>query len=129
MEDDDKVFVVVEDDHDAYFGEPPLSWRIRNCSNLLKCLSRCTAAAHNEMDPTIFVGITYSFIFGVMFGDGGTGASAPHCGALIYHFKKAPLAGIIASAGVFSTIFGFLFGSIFDLRTYCLPCGYGPSTI
>ena len=35
---------------------------------------------------------------------------------LIYHFKKAPLAGIIASAGVFSTIFGFLFGSIFGFE-------------
>ena len=23
IKDDDKVFVVVEDDHDAYFGEPP----------------------------------------------------------------------------------------------------------
>ena len=29
--------------------------------------------AHNEMDPTVFVGITYSFIFGVMFGDVGQG--------------------------------------------------------
>ena len=37
-------------------------------------------------------------------------------GPLIYHFKKAPLAGIIASAGVFSTIFGFLFGSIFGFE-------------
>ena len=43
VEDDDKVFVVVEDDHDAYFGEPPPSWRIRSCSNHLKCLSGCTA--------------------------------------------------------------------------------------
>ena len=29
--------------------------------------------AHNEMDPTIFVALTYSFIFGAMFGDVGQG--------------------------------------------------------
>ena len=43
VEDDDKVFVVVEDDHNAYFGEPPPNWRTRSCSSLLKCSSRCTA--------------------------------------------------------------------------------------
>ena len=37
-------------------------------------------------------------------------------GALSSHFKKAPLAGIIATAGIFSTIFGFLFGSIFGFE-------------
>ena len=35
---------------------------------------------------------------------------------MVYKFKKAPLAGIIATAGVFSTIFGFLFGSIFGFE-------------
>ena len=29
--------------------------------------------AYNEMDPTWFVAITYSFIFGAMFGDVGQG--------------------------------------------------------
>ena len=72
--------------------------------------------AHNEMDPTMFVALTYSFIFGVMFGDVGQGLLLLIGGGLIYHFKKAPLAGIIATAGVFSTVFGFLFGSIFGFE-------------
>ena len=71
---------------------------------------------HNEMDPTMFVGLTYSFIFGVMFGDVGQGLLLMIGGGLVYKFKKAPLAGIIATAGVFSTIFGFLFGSIFGFE-------------
>ena len=29
--------------------------------------------AYNEIDPTIFVAITYSLIFGAMFGDAGQG--------------------------------------------------------
>ncbi len=50
------------------------SWKIRNYSNHLKCSFRCMDfPAHNEMDPTMFVGLTYSFIFGVMFGDVGQG--------------------------------------------------------
>ena len=72
--------------------------------------------AHNEMDPTVFVGLTYSFIFGVMFGDVGQGLLLLIGGALIYHFKKIPLAGIISTAGFFSTIFGFMFGSIFGFE-------------
>lgn len=117
VEEDDKVFVVVEDDHDAYFGEPPTKLENPKLFKPFEMFVQMYGLpAHNEMDPTIFVGITYSFIFGVMFGDVGQGLLLLIGGALIYHFKKAPLAGIIASAGVFSTIFGFLFGSIFGFE-------------
>ena len=117
VEDDDKVFVVVEDDHDAYFGEPPTKLENPKLFKPFEMFVRMYGLpAHNEMDPTVFVGITYSFIFGVMFGDVGQGLLLLIGGLLIYHFKKAPLAGIIASAGVFSTIFGFMFGSIFGFE-------------
>ncbi len=127
VKDDDKVFVVVEDDHDAYFGEPPT--KLEN-PKLLKPFEMFVQMyglpAHNEMDPTLFVGLTYSFIFGVMFGDVGQGLLLLIGGALIYHFKKAPLAGIIASAGVFSTIFGFMFGSIFGFEDIIEPLWIRP---
>ena len=127
IKDDDKVFVVVEDDHDAYFGEPPT--KLEN-PKLFKpfemYIQMYGLPAHNEMDPTIFVAITYSFIFGVMFGDIGQGLLLLIGGALIYHFKKAPLAGIIATAGVFSTIFGFMFGSIFGFEDIIEPLWIRP---
>ena len=117
VEEDDKVFVVVEDDHDAYFGEPPTKLENPKLFKPFEMFVQMYGLpAHNEMDPTVFIGITYSFIFGVMFGDVGQGLLLLIGGALIYHFKKAPLAGIIASAGIFSTIFGFLFGSIFGFE-------------
>ena len=127
IKDDDKVFVVVEDDHDAYFGEPPT--KLEN-PKLFKpfemYIQMYGLPAHNEMDPTIFVAITYSFIFGVMFGDVGQGLLLLIGGALIYHFKKAPLAGIIATAGVFSTIFGFMFGSVFGFEDIIEPLWIRP---
>lgn len=117
VKDDDKVFVVVEDDRDAYFGEPPIKLDNPKIFRPFEMFVQMYGLpAHDEMDPTVFVGLTYSFIFGVMFGDVGQGLLLLIGGGLIYRFKKAPLAGIIATAGIFSTIFGFMFGSIFGFE-------------
>lgn len=69
--------------------------------------------AYNEIDPTLFVAITYSLIFGIMFGDVGQGLCLVLGGALFYKFKKMNLGAIVSLAGIFSTIFGFMYGSIF----------------
>ena len=117
IKDDDKVFVVVEDDHDAYFGEPPT--KLEN-PKLFKpfemYIQMYGLPAHNEMDPTIFVAITYSFIFGVMFGDVGQGLLLAIGGFILYKVKNMDLAAIIGCAGVFSTIFGFMYGSFFGFE-------------
>lgn len=127
VEDDEKVFLVVEDDHDAYFGEPPTKL---NNPKLFKpfemYISMYGLPAHNEIDPTIFVGLTYSFIFGAMFGDVGQGLLLLIGGWLLYHFKHIALAGIIATAGFFSTIFGFMFGSIFGFEDVIEPLWIRP---
>mgnify|MGYP002607573955 FL=1 len=72
--------------------------------------------AYGEMDPTWFIAITYSFIFGAMFGDAGQGLVLLIGGYLLYRFKHIDLAGIISCAGVFSTFFGLMFGSIFGFE-------------
>lgn len=125
--DDDKIFIVVEDDHDSYFGEPPTKLENPKIFKPFEMFVRMYGLpAHGEIDPTVFVGITYSFIFGVMFGDVGQGLLLVVVGALIYHFKKAPLAGIIATVGIFSTIFGFMFGSIFGFEDIIEPLWLRP---
>ena len=43
--------------------------------------------AHDEMDPTIFVALTYTFIFGAMFGDAGQGLCLFVLGGLIFFFR------------------------------------------
>ena len=72
--------------------------------------------AYNEIDPTSFVAITYSLIFGIMFGDVGQGLCLVVGGALLYKLKKMNLAAIISLAGIFSTAFGFMYGSIFGFE-------------
>ena len=71
---------------------------------------------YHEFDPTIFVALTYTFIFGWMFGDVGQGLCLLIGGFLLYHFKKINLAAIIGYAGIFSTFFGFMFGSFFGFE-------------
>ena len=115
--DDDRITIIVEEGREKFFGDPPTKLQNPKFFKPFEMFIRMYGLpSHDEMDPTIFVAITYSFIFGVMFGDVGQGLLLLIGGALIYHFKKAPLAGIIATAGVFSTIFGFMFGSIFGFE-------------
>ena len=63
-----------------------------------------------------FVAITYSLIFGAMFGDVGQGLILFLGGLFLYKKKHMDLAGIISCAGVFSTFFGFMYGSIFGFE-------------
>ena len=124
---DDKVFVVVEEDRETYFGEPPTKLENPKIFKPFEMYVQMYGLpAHDEMDPTVFVGLTYSFIFGAMFGDVGQGLLLLIGGGLLYHFKKIPLAGIISSAGIFSTIFGFLFGSIFGFEDIIQPLWLRP---
>lgn len=44
---------------------------------------------YQEFDPTIFVAVTYSIIFGAMFGDVGQGLCLFIGGMLLYKFKSS----------------------------------------
>ena len=54
---------------------------------------------YGEFDPTIFVAITYSLLFGAMFGDLGQGLCIFAIGLIVYLIKKIPLAAILSAAG------------------------------
>lgn len=117
VKNDSELFVVVEDDHSDYFGEPPTKLKNPKLFKPFEMFIRMYGLpAHNEIDPTMWVAITYTFIFGVMFGDVGQGLCLAIGGGLLYKFKKWNLAGIISIAGIFSTIFGFMFGSVFGFE-------------
>ena len=72
--------------------------------------------AYHEMDPTIFIALTYTFMFGAMFGDVGQGACLVLGGIVLYVLKKLKLAVIIALAGGWSVFFGFMYGSLFGFE-------------
>jgi V/A-type H+-transporting ATPase subunit I len=73
--------------------------------------------SYRMIDPTIFVGITFLLMFGMMFGDVGHGLVLLAGGLLTaLKSKKWHEAGKLgAYCGVVSMIFGFLFGSFFGL--------------
>ena len=71
---------------------------------------------YGEFDPTIFVAITYSLLFGAMFGDLGQGLCIFAIGLIVYLIKKIPLAAILSAAGFTSAIFGLLYGSVFGFE-------------
>ena len=72
--------------------------------------------AHNEIDPTPFVAITYTGLFGLMFGDVGHGLVFVFLGWLLQRRFTSPLGSIISIAGLSATIFGLLYGSIFGFE-------------
>ena len=116
-EKDDRVFVVVEEDREKFFGEPPTKLKNPKFFKPFEMfISMYGLPASDEMDPTIFVALTYTFIFGAMFGDVGQGLCLFVFGGLLYLIKKINLAGIISIAGLFSTFFGFMFGSLFGFE-------------
>ena len=116
-EKDDRVFVVVEEDREKFFGEPPTKLKNPKFFKPFEMFIRMYGLpASDEMDPTIFVALTYTFIFGAMFGDVGQGLCLFVIGGLLYLIKKINLAGIISIAGLFSTFFGFMFGSLFGFE-------------
>ncbi len=117
VENDDKIFCIIESDERDVQKMPPT--KLKN-AKLFKPFEMYTKMyglpAYGEMDPTWFLAITYSFIFGAMFGDVGQGLLLFLGGIILYKVKHLDLAGIIACAGVFSTFFGFMYGSLFGFE-------------
>lgn len=117
LKEDEDTFCFVEDDHNNVLSKPPTKL---NNPGLFKpfemFIQMYGLPAYDEIDPTILMGLTYSFLFGFMFGDVGQGLCLLIGGFLLYRAKKMNLAAIISCCGFFSTIFGFLFGSVFGFE-------------
>ena len=115
--DDDRITIIVEEGREKFFGDPPTKLQNPKFFKPFEMFIRMYGLpSHDEMDPTIFVALTYTFIFGAMFGDVGQGLCLFIGGGLLYKIKKWNLAGIISIAGIFSTFFGFMFGSFFGFE-------------
>ena len=117
IEDDPKLFCVIEDDKNKISCKPPTKLKNPKIFKPFEMYVKMYGLPdYHEMDPTIFVAITYSFIFGVMFGDVGQGLLLALGGFFLYKKKHLDLAAIIGTAGIFSTFFGFMFGSVFGFE-------------
>ncbi|MEE1076490.1 MAG: V-type ATPase 116kDa subunit family protein, partial [Acutalibacteraceae bacterium] len=72
--------------------------------------------AYNEIDPTTFVAITYTILFGIMFGDFGHGIVLTIAGAIMYKLKDMKVGKVLIPCGISSSLFGILFGSLFGFE-------------
>ena len=63
---------------------------------------------YNEIDPSLFVAITYIIIFGIMFADVGQGICLTVVGILMYKIKKMAIGKILAPCGISSAFFGLV---------------------
>ncbi|BCN33002.1 V-type ATP synthase subunit I [Anaeromicropila herbilytica] len=114
IEDDKTVYCFIEDIDFNETKKPPTKLKNPSLVRPFEAFIHMYGLpAYNEIDPTIFLAITYTIMFGAMFGDAGQGLCLLIGGFILYKLKKIDLAAIISMAGLSSTIFGFLYGSIF----------------
>lgn len=86
---------------------------------------------YREIDPTPIAAIAYIIMYGAMFGDVGQGlilALAGFIGMSIKKFKSIrSFATVIFYIGISSTVFGFLYGSIFGHENILKPIWFSPA--
>jgi len=74
--------------------------------------------SYEEVEPTVFLAVSFLLLFGMMFGDVGHGAIL--CGIGYYVFRKmyryTDYGIILMECGVSSMIFGLLYGSVFGME-------------
>lgn len=77
--------------------------------------------SYDDIDITPFVAVTYTILFGIMFGDLGQGFVLSIIGFLMWKIKKMGLGKILVPCGISSMVFGFLFGSVFGYEEMLDP--------
>ena len=77
--------------------------------------------AYGSVDITPFVAVTYTLLFGTMFGDLGQGAVLMLIGIFMWMRKKMPLGKILIPCGAASMIGGLVFGSVFGYEELLDP--------
>ncbi|MDT8336853.1 MAG: V-type ATPase 116kDa subunit family protein [Candidatus Izemoplasmatales bacterium] len=77
--------------------------------------------SYHDMDPTPIVAVTYSLLFGIMFGDLGQGLLLVLLSFLLFKFKGMRLGAIGMRIGIASAFFGFLYGSVFGNEEILIP--------
>jgi len=75
---------------------------------------------YSEFDPTTFIAVTYTILFGIMFGDVGHGLMVMLFGFFMQK-KKNPLGKILVPCGISGTLFGLVYGSVFGFEEALNP--------
>ena len=126
-EEDSKIHVMEEDVEEHMSVSPPT--KLKNPA-LFKPFEMFVEMyglpAYQEMDPTIFIALTYTLMFGIMFGDVGQGLCLLIGGFVFYRIRHMNLGAILSLAGIWSTVFGFMYGSVFGFEDILKPLWMRP---
>ena len=76
---------------------------------------------YNEIDPTAFVAITYTILYGIMFADFGQGIILAIAGWVMSRKMKMELGRLLIPCGMAGSFFGLVFGSRLRLRARPRP--------
>lgn len=114
-------------DSDPEISPPPV--KVKEHRGLLKFLvdpykfyiDMYGTPSYKDIDVTAFVAVTYTVLFGIMFGDMGHGLVLSIAGYLMYKIKKMELGRILIPCGISSMVFGFIFGSVFGFEDLLDP--------
>lgn len=77
--------------------------------------------SYNDIDPTSLVAITYTILFGIMFGDLGQGVVLILIGIILSKKMKNNFGKILTRIGASSAVFGTLYGSVFGFEELLDP--------
>lgn len=115
--DADSELVVMDDDVPPTIQDNPPS--VRPFEVLVQAVSR---PRYTEFDPTVILFLTFPAFFGFMIGDVGYGLVYTAIGALLYtrfpdRAAVRSMGGVTITAGVFTIVFGILYGELFGLHT------------
>lgn len=76
-------------------------------------------APYSNVDPTLFAGIAFVLMFGMMFGDAGHGLLLAGLGILLGRVRRGrllpfqPMWPLLVAAGLVAAVFGLLYGEAF----------------
>lgn len=76
---------------------------------------------YGDINPSSYIGLIYSILFGIMFGDFGQGICVIAAGVLLWKLKDMALGLILTRCGIFSMIFGLMYGSCFGFEHCFAP--------
>ncbi len=77
--------------------------------------------AYSDVNPTSLLAITYTLLFGIMFGDVGQGLLVIILGIVLWKWKKMTLGRIMERLGASSMVFGLIYGSVFGYEELLDP--------
>ena len=119
IRDEKDIFCMIEDDDTNIDTVPPTILKNPKIFRPFELFIRMYGLPdYNEFDPTVYLALTYAFIFGIMFGDVGQGLCLVAGGLLLYRWKHIALAGIVGISGICSVIFGLVYNSFFGFEDF-----------